>query len=92
MGAETAHKSEEAVIGHTADQHLSQRRQELDKRLGKWAKWFVGGLGVQVAGLVLSFAVPWVGVPLYITGAVAEGVGTVGIVGNRLKFFRKKKN
>lgn len=88
MAAETSHKPE-AAVGHAADQHLSNRRQVLNQRLERWAKWFVGGLGVRIAGL-LTLGVPVIGVPLVVAGTAAEVVGAVGITGNMLKRLKKE--
>lgn len=75
----------EVQAGAVADGALNDREQRQDRRLRRWAKWFVGGLGVQVLGVGAAF-VPFVGIPLALSlwslGGAAELVGTVGVIGN----------
>ncbi len=90
MSAETVVVHKEVAVGHAADQHLSNRRQELNQRLRKWGKWFVGGLAVGLAGLGLSLAAPGVGTAVMLVGSGMEAVGAVGIIGNILKGASQK--
>ncbi|MGH7202825.1 MAG: hypothetical protein ACREHC_00075 [Candidatus Levyibacteriota bacterium] len=86
-------KAYEEEKDHSAGQSLKSRREALNERLLGWGKLFVGGLGLSLAGLGLAATGGMAGAvagPVFLTGEIIEGVGTLGIVGNTLKRLRAK--
>lgn len=81
--AETGAKIKPAAS--PADHFQSSRRQELNERLLRWGKWFTVGTAVGLSSyLLLPVSVP-LAATVAVGGGIAEGVGTVGIIGNVLK-------
>lgn len=92
MSKESAKK--ESAIGNAAEHHISQRRQELNKRLRKWTNMLYGGSALALAGVGLVMIpwapIAWVGVGAYWAGVAVGGVGALGVTGNYVKGLFKR--